>query len=213
MLNENNSEVLPHVIRFLLSWKWAQDRWQSSIMGWTGRLQTGQRGILWALLEASYLQCDLGLGCHAEQSKCIRFSRSSQRRAIGSLLWDEENRMQSIVLTRGRPQDEIQFFLTMAMLTSPYSCVCAQSLSHIWLFGTPWTVTLQAPLSVGFSRQEYWRRLPFPTPGDLPDSGIEPVSLASSASTGEFFICLSHCFECCSHDLKDFLCVECEEFL
>ena len=79
MLNENNSEVLPHVIRFLLSWKCARDRWQSSIMGWTGRLQTGQRGILWGLLEASYLQCDLGLGCHAKQSKCIRFRRSFQR--------------------------------------------------------------------------------------------------------------------------------------
>ena len=43
---------------------------------------------------------------------------------------------------------------------------------------TPWTVALQAPLSVGFSRQEYWSGLPFPSPGGLPDPRIEPVSLA-----------------------------------
>ena len=42
----------------------------------------------------------------------------------------------------------------------------------------PWTVACQAPLSVGFSRQEYWSALPFPSPGDLPDPGIEPGSLA-----------------------------------
>ena len=41
---------------------------------------------------------------------------------------------------------------------------------------TPWTVAYQAPLSVGFSRQEYWSRLPFPSPEDLPDPGIEPRS-------------------------------------
>ena len=43
---------------------------------------------------------------------------------------------------------------------------------------TQWTVARQAPLSMGFSRQEYWSGLPFPFPGDLLDSGIEPVSLA-----------------------------------
>ena len=43
---------------------------------------------------------------------------------------------------------------------------------------TPWTVACQAPLSMGFSRQEYWRGLPFPSPGDLPDLGIEPGSPA-----------------------------------
>ena len=46
------------------------------------------------------------------------------------------------------------------------------------LFATLWPVARQAPLSVGFSRQEYWRRLPFPSPGNLPNPGIEPVSPA-----------------------------------
>ena len=54
----------------------------------------------------------------------------------------------------------------------------AESLSRVRLFGTPWTIAHQAPLSMEFSRQEYWSGLPFPPPGDLPDTGIEPVSPA-----------------------------------
>ena len=53
--------------------------------------------------------------------------------------------------------------------------------NHVWLFATPWTVAHQAPLSVGFFRQEYWSRLPFPPRGDLPDPGIEPSSPKSPA--------------------------------
>ena len=49
-------------------------------------------------------------------------------------------------------------------------------LSRVRLLATPWTAAHQAPLSMGFSRQEYWSRLPFPSPGDLPDTGIEPGS-------------------------------------
>ena len=55
---------------------------------------------------------------------------------------------------------------------------------------TPWTVTCQAPLSVGVSRQEYWSELPFPPPGVFPIQGIEPSSLASPALAGGFFY---HC--------------------
>ena len=49
-----------------------------------------------------------------------------------------------------------------------------KSLSHVRLFVTPWTVAYQAPPSMEFSRQEYWSGLPFPSPEDLPNSGIEP---------------------------------------
>ena len=45
-------------------------------------------------------------------------------------------------------------------------------------FATRWTVARQAPLSMGFPRQEYWKGLPFPSPGDLPDPGVKPASLA-----------------------------------
>ena len=56
-----------------------------------------------------------------------------------------------------------------------------KSLSRVRLFVTPWTVAYQAPPSMGFSRQECWSGLPFPSPGDLPDPGIEPGSPALRA--------------------------------
>ena len=56
-------------------------------------------------------------------------------------------------------------------------------LSRAQLFETPWTVACQAPLSKGFSRQEYWSGLPFPSPGDLPNPGIEPGSPALQADS------------------------------
>ena len=58
-----------------------------------------------------------------------------------------------------------------------------KSLGHVWLFATPWTVACQAPPSMGFSRQEYWSGLPFPSPGDLPYPGIEPGSPALQADS------------------------------
>ena len=59
--------------------------------------------------------------------------------------------------------------------------VKVKSLSSVQLFVTPWTVAYQAPPSMGFSRQEYRSGLPFPSPGDLPDPGIEPGSPAFQA--------------------------------
>ena len=59
--------------------------------------------------------------------------------------------------------------------------VKVKSLSCVRLFATPWTVAYQASLSMGFSRQEYWSGLPLPSPGDVPDPGIEPASPALEA--------------------------------
>ena len=56
-----------------------------------------------------------------------------------------------------------------------------KSLSHVQLFATPWTVAYQAALSMGFSRQECWSGVPFPSPGDLLDPGIKPRSPALEA--------------------------------
>ena len=68
-----------------------------------------------------------------------------------------------------------------------FICVCAYmhkcTLNHfssVWLFAMLWTVVRQVPLSMGFSRQEYWSGLPCPPLGDLPDPGIEPISLKST---------------------------------
>ena len=62
--------------------------------------------------------------------------------------------------------------------------MCSQPLSHVGLFATPQTVACHVPLSMEFSRQEYWSELPFPPPGDLPDLWMEPMSLALE---GKFF--------------------------
>ena len=71
------------------------------------------------------------------------------------------------------------------MLDTRYVCKLSR-FSHVQVCD-PWTVAHQAPLSMGFSRQEYWSGLPFPSPGDLPDPGIEPVSLMSPGLAGTFF--------------------------
>ena len=60
--------------------------------------------------------------------------------------------------------------------------------SHIRLFTAPQTIARQAPLSMGFSRQEYWSKFPFPTPEDLPDPGIELTTLMSPTLAGRFFL-------------------------
>ena len=70
-----------------------------------------------------------------------------------------------------------------------HACVLSH-FSHVWLFVTLWTVACQAPLSMGFSRQEHWSGLPWPPPGDLPNPGIKFMSLtyiSSPALAGGFF--------------------------
>ena len=63
-----------------------------------------------------------------------------------------------------------------------HTCVCV-AISRVQLFCVPWTVTWQAPLSMGFSRQEHWSGLPFPTPGHLPNPGIQLRSPALQADS------------------------------
>ena len=70
----------------------------------------------------------------------------------------------------------IQFPLYIHVCVGVCGCVCVSALNHGWLFVIWWTVARQAPLSVGFSRQEYWSSLPFPSPEDLSNPGIKPGS-------------------------------------
>ena len=67
------------------------------------------------------------------------------------------------------------------------ACLPTKSLQHVQLFGTLWTIARQAPLFMGFTRQEYWSGFPCPPPVDLPNLGIEPASLMSPALAGRFF--------------------------
>ena len=73
----------------------------------------------------------------------------------------------------------IQCCLAQCYVLSHFSCV--------WLFATPWTVIHQIPLSMEYSRQKNWSGLPFPSPGDFPNPGIESSSLTSPALAGGFF--------------------------
>ena len=82
---------------------------------------------------------------------------------------------------RGGGEPEMRSERTGDRLFSFSSNACV--LSCVWLFATPWTVACQAPLSMGFSRQEYWSGLLFPSP-DLPNPGIEPISPTSPALAG-----------------------------
>ena len=81
-------------------------------------------------------------------------------------------------------QVEVSKCLWHCWITIVYMLSC---FSHVWLFVTPWTIAHQAPLFMGFSRQDYWSGLPFPPPGDLPSPGIKPESLVSPAFAGGFF--------------------------
>ena len=79
-------------------------------------------------------------------------------------------------------------FTAPELLLHVYPGACM--LSHVQLFATPWTAAPQAPLHMGFSRQEYWSGLPFPYPDDLPDPRIKPSFLSSSTLGGAFFTTL-----------------------
>ena len=86
--------------------------------------------------------------------------------------------------------------LTVSKIVLICLCVCVPSrFGRVWLLMTPWTVARHAPLSLGFSRQDYWSGLPCPSPVDLPDLGIKPASptLAGDlppVTTGRTLICL-----------------------
>ena len=88
----------------------------------------------------------------------------------------------TLLETRILPDPEYNFMISK-FLSDDYridywmSACMLSHFSHVWLFVTPWTVACQAPLSIGFTRQEYWNGLPFPPPGDLPHPGIEPKPL------------------------------------
>ena len=108
--------------------------------------------------------------------------------------WTELIDWNGYMKTRVKPSFTFKFLVwkTMSVIFSEYStnyntkikekknCIAPLCMlnhfSHLWLFATLWTVAHQAPLSMGFSRQEYWSGLPCPPPGD-PDPGIEPASL------------------------------------
>ena len=114
------------------------------------------------------------------------------------LLWDTGNSVQHPVISHSGKEYEQECIHTYNWITlytaetdtTFKSTICVHVLSyfsHVWLFVTPQTVAHQAPLSMEFSKQEYWSGFPCPPPGDLPDPGIEPESLTSPALASGFF--------------------------
>ena len=81
------------------------------------------------------------------------------------------------------PFDSNQFYCVLGLCHFFKSCGAGGDLVAKLCLATPWTVSRQAPLSMGFPRQEYWIVLPFPSPGDLPNPGMEPRSLALQADS------------------------------
>ena len=84
------------------------------------------------------------------------------------------------------------FLLSVMFMIPIYVAIYKSVCSVVSDSATPWTVAHQAPLSMEFSREEYWSGLPFPSPGDLPNPEIEPTSLRSPALAGRFFTTVQH---------------------
>ena len=108
-------------------------------------------------------------------------------------IWQLSQKRRNLSLTLSFPSPPIhhqvpQFTYGRKCISNPftsfYRYAHVQSLSPVWLFAIPWTAACQAPLSMGFSRKEYWTGLPFSPPEDLPDPGIEPMSPVSLAFAG-----------------------------
>ena len=89
------------------------------------------------------------------------------------------------LIKKGKENPNIKqpYYLPCKFRDTVFIYVCEKSLIHVWLFVIPWIVACQTPLSMRFSRQEYWSGLPFPFPGDLPDPGIKPRSPALQADS------------------------------
>ena len=132
-------------------------------------------------------------------------SLSSHGSSCSCLLWKEKGILvQSCVLGQNmEPAEEAKHLLLFfrvipdrlfpALVPMSYQVKFSSSqlLSHVQLSATPWTASCQDPLSLGFFRQEYWNRLPFPPPGDLPNPGIKPTSHVSPALQADY-LPLSH---------------------
>ena len=122
-------------------------------------------------LELSYPQARTQIGTTSEQRHCLsKLCIDILYNSAISLLDIQPEEMHTHVHQR----TGIRMFIEALLII--VSCMYAQSLSCVWLFASPWTVAYHASLSMGFSRQEYWSGLPFPSPEDLFHPGIEPRS-------------------------------------
>ena len=121
-----------------------------------------------------------GISCQFIQEKLVKYLLTH---ILGMQWWP---RPSSVFILRGNHSILFAVFVLLKSCGNTWGG-CVHALSHVWLFATPWTIAYQTPLSMGFSRQEYWSGLPFPSPGNLPDLGIELASLVPPTLAGRFF--------------------------
>ena len=109
--------------------------------------------------------------------------RNLPSNAGNTLVWEDH----MVMLSNSAHEPQLlKPMLLEPVLHNKSMCVLSH-FSHVWRFATLWTVICQIPLFMGFSRQENWSGLPFPTLGNFPNPGIEPMHLMSPASAGRFF--------------------------
>ena len=144
--------------------------------------------VKWALGSITRNKASGGDGISAELFQILKDDAVKVLHSICQEIWKTQQWLQNwkrsvfISITEKGNAKECSNYRTIALI-SHTSKVKVKSLSHVWLFATLWTVAYQAYLSMGFSRQEYWSGLPFPSPGDLPDPGTEPRSPTLRADT------------------------------
>ena len=147
------------------------------------------RGFIWcALSERSRLRASTNKFFASAYRSVVKFGFS-----VTHKWWNESVHKMSFSLVDHSMNKQVNEQIKMA---SPFRsdgklvsrvCVCVCVFSRVQLFVTTWTVAHQAPLSMGFSRQEHWSGLPCPPPRDLPDPGLESVSPSSPAMAGRLF--------------------------
>ena len=127
--------------------------------------------------------CYAVLSCSIGPNPCDPMDCSQPGSSVHGILQARILEWVAMPSSRGSPQprDQTQVFCTAgdSLLSEPQEKPYSSMLSHfsrVRLCATPWSVSSQAPLSLGFPRQEYWSGLPFPSPGDLPDPRIKPRS-------------------------------------
>ena len=145
---------------------------------------------LWLIIAWLYIQIMLSFSTQLGYRLVLWMTNSSSQvgrlRSPSYIRLFYKNHLLAFLTPKWHSFDQLRIqVLTLCLKVS--LSVCTQPLRHIWLLAALWTVAHQAPLSMGFSRQEYWSGLPFPPPGDFPDPRIEPVSPTSPELGGRFF--------------------------
>ena len=162
-------------------------------------LPRGQVPLVWSEVLALLILVmpQAGLSCSRVQNQTALWEAGARQNTCGTL-----TRLINCGLREAAIPSVLLTAVSLVHQWAAQHTVVVCVLSHVQLFMTPRTIARQAPLSVEFSRQEYWSGLPFPTPGDLPNPGIEPTSPALAGSFFSTELCGKLLADCsCSRNI------------